>query len=338
MENGVLVMHHIPAWLWIRGDTLGAMLSRRVALGLMTLFLVSIVIFAATQLLPGDVAVAILGRTATPARVAAVRAALHLDQPPFVQYILWLWWLMHGDLGRSLVTNAPIADDITGRLRNSAILVSCTAIISLPIALIAGIVSALRHNRVTDHILSTIALSLSALPEFVVGIALIIISSLAIPHWLPMVSLVSPGHSPLETPRILVLPVLTLTLIAFPYVFRMMRGSMIDVLESEYIEMARLKGVSLHRLLVVHALPGALPPAIQAVALTLAYLAGGIVVVEYVFGYAGIGAGIVQAVVSRDLPEIQDLTLILAGIYVLLNILADACTILLTPKLRTRHR
>ncbi|WP_227308949.1 ABC transporter permease [Acidisoma cellulosilyticum] len=325
-------------WGWISGGTIGAMLVRRIALGLVTLLLVSLVVFGATQLLPGDVAVAILGRTATPARVAALRAALHLDRSPMAQYGLWLLGLFQGNLGRSLVTNTPVAQDIAGRLHNSAILVSLTAIISLPIAVVAGIAAAHRHDKATDHALSAVALSLSALPEFVVGIALIVLSSLVIPHWLPMVSLVRPGHSPLETPRILVLPLLTLTLIVFPYVFRMMRGSMIDVLESDYIEMARLKGVARHRLLLVHALPSALPPTIQAIALTLAYLAGGIVVVEYVFGYTGIGAGIVQAVVSRDLPEIQDFTLILAGIYVLLNIVADTCTLALTPKLRTGRR
>lgn len=314
------------------------MLLRRLVLGLLTLVLVSLVVFAATQLLPGDVATAILGRTATPARVAALRAALHLDHTPIAQYGLWLLGLLHGDLGNSLVTGTPVLKDISGRLYNSAILVIITALISLPIAVISGLIAAVRHDKAADVALSTLALALSALPEFVVGIALIITSSLLIPQVLPMVSLVAPGHSPLQTPRVLVLPTLTLTLIVFPYVFRMMRGSMIDVLESDYIEMARLKGVSPHRLLIVHALPSALPPTIQAIALTLAYLAGGIVVVEYVFGYFGIGQGIVSAVVSRDLPEIQDLTLILAAVYVILNIIADVCTVLLTPKLRTRRR
>ncbi|MCB8877551.1 ABC transporter permease [Acidisoma silvae] len=322
---------------WMTGSGLAAMLLRRLLLGLLTLLLVSLVVFAATQLLPGDVATAILGRTATPARIAALRAALHLNHAPLAQYGLWILGLLHGDLGNSLVTGKPILSDIAGRLYNSSLLVIITAVISLPIAVIAGLAAAVRHDRATDIALSTVALALSALPEFVIGIALIIVSSLAAPHVLPMVSLVQPGHSPLQTPRVLVLPLLTLTLVVFPYVFRMMRGSMIDVLESDYIEMARLKGVSPHRLLIVHALPSALPPTIQAIALTLAYLAGGIVVVEYVFGYAGIGEGIVSAVGTRDLPEIQDFTLILAAVYVCLNIIADVCTVLLTPKLRTRR-
>jgi peptide/nickel transport system permease protein len=322
---------------WIAGGSLGALLARRVLLGILTLLLVSLVVFGATQLLPGDVATAILGRSATPVRLATLRAQLHLDQSPVRQYLGWLSGLMRGDLGASLVTGQPVAAEIGGRIYNSLILVVITAVISLPIAVVAGVVAAVRHNRATDLVLSTLALAFAALPEFVVGIALIVTSSLLIPHWLPLVSMVSPGQSPLEAPRILVLPVLTLTLIVFPYVFRMMRGAMIDVLESEYIEMARLKGVARHRLLIVHAMPSALPPTIQAIALTLAYLAGGIVVVEYVFGYAGVGQGIVNAVVARDLPEIQDLTLMLAAVYVALNILADTCTLLLTPKLRTRR-
>jgi peptide/nickel transport system permease protein len=175
----------------------------------------------------------------------------------------------------------------------------------------------------------------AAVPEFVIGIGLIVVFATVLLHWLPPVSLVPPGSSILAQPKILVLPILTLVVVIFPYIFRMMRASMIEVLESDYVEMARLKGLSRRRLILLHALPNAIAPTVQVVALTFAYLAGGVVVVEYVFGFPGIGQGLVNAIVSRDIPMIQCVVVLLAAFYVGVNILADVIAVLVTPRLRT---
>jgi len=172
-------------------------------------------------------------------------------------------------------------------------------------------------------------------PEFVIGIGLIIVFATVVLHWLPPVSLVPPGTSVWASPRILVLPTLTLVIAVFPYIFRMMRSSMIEVLDSEYIEMARLKGIAQRRLILRHALPNAIAPTVQVIALTFAYLAGGVVVVEFVFGFPGIGQGLVNAVFTRDIPMIQFIVVLLAAFYVVVNITADVVAVLVTPKLRT---
>jgi peptide/nickel transport system permease protein len=309
---------------------------RRLLLGLLVLFLVSVVVFVATQTLPGDAARAILGRTATPASLAALRDQLHLNQPVVVQYLTWAGGLLHGDAGISLAARQPVTTLIGGRIVNSAFLVLCAGLISIPLSVVIGSYAALRRDKAFDVATSLSTLIFAALPEFVVGVSLVVLLATTVFHLLPAISLIPPGARPWDNPEALILPTLTLVLAVTPYVARIMRASMIEVLESDYVEMARLKGLAERVVITRHALPNALGPTFQVIALNLAYLAGGIIVVEYVFNYAGIGGALRDAVSNRDLPVIQALAMLIAGLYVVLNLLADIATILVTPKLRTR--
>lgn len=309
---------------------------RRLLLGIIVLFLVSVVVFVATQAMPGDTARAILGRTATPASLAALREQLHLNRPLVVQYLLWAGGLLHGDAGNSMAAQEPVTKLIADRIVNSAFLVLLSGLISIPLSVVLGSYAALWRDKPFDVGVSLSTLIFAALPEFVVGVALVVLLATTVLHVLPAVSMIAPGTRPWENPVALILPTLTLVLAVTPYVARIMRASMIEVLESEYVEMARLKGLSERIVIRRHALPNAIGPTFQVIALNLAYLAGGIIVVEYVFNYAGIGGALRDAVSNRDLPVIQALAMLIAGLYVLLNLLADIATILVTPKLRTR--
>lgn len=309
---------------------------RRLLLGIIVLVLVSIVIFAATQALPGDAARAILGRSATPASLKALREQLHLNQPILVQYFNWAGGLLHGDAGFSLAAREPVTKLIGDRILNSAFLVLCSGLISIPLSLFIGAYSALRRDKTFDVVTSLATLVFAALPEFIVGVTLVVLLATTVLQVFPAVSIVTPGTPPWDQPQAIVLPTLTLVLAVAPYVARIMRASMIEVLESDYVEMARLKGLSERIVIRRHALPNALGPTFQVIALNLAYLAGGVIVVEFVFNYAGIGGALRDAVAARDLPVIQALSMLIAGLYVVLNLLADIGTILVTPKLRTR--
>jgi peptide/nickel transport system permease protein len=309
---------------------------RRLLLGLLVLFMVSIVIFAATQALPGDPARAILGRTATPASLAALRLKLHLDQPVFSQYWTWLTGLLRGNLGTSLAAQEPVNTLLGPKLVNSSVLVAVSAIVSIPLSIAIGSWAAFRREKIFDTLSSNLLLVLAALPEFVVAVVLVLLLATTVSQVLPAVSTIPPGSGPWNHPSALVLPTLTLVIAVAPYVARIMRASMIEVLESDYIEMARLKGLPERVVLVRHALPNALGPVFQVIALNLAYLAGGIVVVEYVFNYTGIGSGLQEAVVNHDLPVVQALAMLIAALYVVLNLLADVATIMVTPRLRTQ--
>jgi peptide/nickel transport system permease protein len=308
---------------------------RRTLLGLFTLFLVSLIVFAATQALPGDPARAILGRSATPQALAALRQQLHLGQPVVQQYTHWLGGILTGDLGHSLAAGEPVTTLIGKRVENSAFLMLLAALVSVPLSIILGSVAARRRDTPFDHATSLALLALAALPEFVIAIALVVLFATTVFHALPAVSLIPPEDPPWKHLNELVLPVTALVLAVSPYIARITRASMVEVLESDYVEMARLKGLREESVLWRHALPNAIAPAIQVIALNLAYLAGGIVVVEFVFGYPGIGGAFVDAVANRDLPVVQALAILIAGTYVLLNLLADVATILVIPRLRT---
>jgi peptide/nickel transport system permease protein len=321
---------------WYKNSVYARMVVRRAVLGVLTLFLVSLVVFFATQLLPGDTAHAVLGRSATPERLEALRAQLHLDEPAIVQFGRWAGGLLSGDPGTSLVNGKPVAELIGPRISNSLVLLVLVGLFGIPPSILLGIYAALRRGRRSDASISVVALALAAAPEFVIGIGLIVLLSTVVFHWLPPVSMIRPGASIMDRPDILVLPVLTLSLVCFPYIFRMMRASMIEVLESDYMEMAKLKGLSPARLIFLHGLPNAIAPTVQVIALTFAYLAGGVVIVEYVFGFPGIGQGLINAVASRDIPTIQCIVLALAGFYVVANILADVIVVSVTPRLRAR--
>src|SRR5215831_11349505 len=289
---------------------------RRLLLGVVVLILVSILVFLATQALPGDPARAILGRNATPASLAALRHQLHLDRPVFEQYWTWVTGLLHGNLGTSLAAREPVTTLLRPRLVNSAVLVALAAVLSIPLSIAIGAWAALKREKVFDQTSSNLLLALAALPEFVVALVLVIVFA----------TTVFPGF----------LPTITLVIAVAPYVSRIMRASMIEVLESDYVEMARLKGLPERTVLVRHALPNALGPVFQVIALNLAYLAGGIIIIEVVFNYAGIGSAVQEAVLNHDLPVVQALAMLIAAVYVILNLLADVATILVTPKLRTR--
>jgi peptide/nickel transport system permease protein len=324
------VSRFLPGGVW-------GFILRRLLLGVVVLILVSILVFLATQALPGDPARAILGRNANPASLAALRRQLHLDRPVIDQYWTWVTGLLHGNLGTSLAAQEPVTTLLSPRLVNSGVLVALAAVLSIPLSIAIGAYAALKREKVFDQTSSNLLLALAALPEFVVGLLLVILFSTTVfRDFLPAISTIPPGTRPWNNWVALVLPTVTLVLVVAPYVARIMRASMIEVLESDYVEMARLKGLPERTVLVRHALPNALGPVFQVIALNLAYLAGGIIVIEYVFNYAGIGSAVRDSVVNHDLPVIQALAMLLAAVYVILNLLADVATILVTPRLRTR--
>jgi peptide/nickel transport system permease protein len=319
---------------WLRHGGMAAFIVRRLLLGLLVIFLVSLLVFIATQAL-GDPARAILGRDATPDRLAALQKQLNLGQPLVTQYVDWLKGLFTGDLGTSLAAQQPVTSLLSDRVVNSGVLVFTAALISIPISVAIGAYSALRREKSFDNVSSNSMLLLAALPEFVVALILVILFATTLFHFLPAISSVPPGERPWQHPTILILPTLALVIAVAPYVARIMRASMIEVLESDYIEMARLKGLPERTVLIRHALPNAIGPVFQVIAISLAYLAGGIVVIEFVFNYPGIGSQLQDSVVNHDVPVVQALAMLIATIYVILNLLADIATILVTPKLRT---
>ncbi len=309
---------------------------RRILFGVVVVFVVTLVIFLATHALPTDPAQAILGRNATPENLAAERKLLGLDKPLFTQYTSWLTGAVQGDLGISLGNRVPVASLLWLPLRNSLCLLFVVALLAIPLSILLGALTAIRRDRRLDRNLLLASLGLSALPEFVVGMTLVILLGTVVLELLPAVALFPADDWPLSHPLEIVLPVLTLVLAIVPYQYRQVRGSMIDVLESDYVAMARLKGMSERVVTWRHALPNALIPTIQASALTLAYLLGGVVVVEYLFNYPGLGSLLVGSVANRDLPLIEAVVLVFAAGVVLFNLIADVATVYVTPKLRTR--
>jgi peptide/nickel transport system permease protein len=309
---------------------------RRLVLALLSLWAISVVVFLATQAL-GDPAQAILGRSATPERLAALRDQLNLDQPAVARYFSWLGGLLSGDLGTSLANQRPVATLIGPRVVNSAVLVVASALVTLPVAFGLALVAARRRGRAGDHGIQVVLLGLAALPEFVIGILLVALFSTTVFRLLPSVA-VAGSAAPWTNPSTLVLPVATLALAVVPYVSRILRASLVEVLDSDYVQMARLKGVPEGLVVRRHALRNAIVPGIQVSALQLAWLAGGVVVVEYLFQYPGIGMTLVDAVNNRDLPVVQVLALLIAAVYVAVNLVADALTIMVSPRLRTAIR
>jgi peptide/nickel transport system permease protein len=313
-------------WVW---------LARRLGLSVVVLLVVSILIFAATQALPSDPATAILGKDASPERVAALRAQLGLDQPLVAQYTGWLMGVLRGDFGVSLASGFKVSEMLGGRIANSLTLLFLVMAVGLPLSFALGTATAVRRDGIMDKTVLIVSLSLVALPEFVIGVGLILLFATTVLRWLPAVSILPPGDSPLAHLDALVLPAVTLVLVVAPYLYRLVRASMIDVLESEYIAMARLKGMSERIVWRRHAVPNALVPAIQGTALVGSYLIGGIVVVEFLFGFPGLGSALTSAIAARDIPVIQATTLIFALGVAIFNLLADILTVYVTPRLRT---
>jgi peptide/nickel transport system permease protein len=311
---------------------------RRLALGVLTLWLISLVVFAAVLALPGDAATAILGKEATPDRVAALRDQLNLNDSVISQYFQWIGGVLTGSFGESAATQQAVSALLSERVGNTLFLVFVASVVAIPLSIALGVWMAVRRDRPADHITSTVTLVLAALPEFVIGIGLVLLFATSVFHWFPAVSLLPPGEKAWQQPEVVVLPAATLVLAVTPYISRIMRGSTIEVLESEYVTMARLKGLSERTVIWRHAVPNAIVPAIQVAALQLAWMAGGVVVVEFVFSYPGIGATLVDAVANRDMPVVQTVTMLAAAVYVVMNLIADVATIMVTPKLRTAAR
>jgi peptide/nickel transport system permease protein len=314
------------------------MLLQRIAFAIISLLVVSILVFAATQLLPGNAAVARLGRNATPEAVANFKKLFHLNEPMYTQYVQWLGHLLKGNLGTSFATGISVGSMIGHEVENSLMLLIITTVVGMPLSVAAGIFAAVRHGRASDHISSTVLLVVAALPEFVVAIALVVLLATNVFTALPAVSPVNPDQSIFSQLNLLVLPALTLIIVVLPYVARTVRACMIEALDSEYVNMARLKGISERRVILRHALPNIAGPTLQVIAQSLAYLAGGIVVVETVFQYPGVGQEFVSAIGSRDIPVIQALAMLLAAFYVIVNVLADFGTVALTPTMRKGSR
>ncbi|MFF5986579.1 ABC transporter permease [Prauserella flavalba] len=311
------------------------LIVRRLLVSLAVLWLVTLLVFVATLLLPGDPARAILGQQATPERIAALRAQLDLDAPVWERYLNWLGGVVTGDLGTSTATQGPVNDLLGDRIGASLVLLVAAAVLSTLVGLALGTWSALRRGRAADHTVSGISLVIAALPEFVIGVALIVLLSTTVFPLLPSVTLAPPGEPVWSQPSQLVLPVLTLALVVTPYITRMMRATMSEVLDSGYVEMARLKGIPEKTVLLRHALPHAIGPVAQVIALQLAWLAGGVVVVEFLFRYPGVGQALIDAVNNRDVEVVQAITLLIAAVYIVVNLLADIVGILTNPKLRT---
>ncbi len=310
------------------------MVAQRLALGLLTLFVVSVVIFSATELLPGDLASALLGQSATPETLAALRAQLGLNDPAPVRYWNWATGVLQGDFGTSLATRRPIADMLSARLGNTIFLALYAAAIAVPLSLILGVLAALWRNSIFDRVANAGALSAISFPEFF--LAYILIFLLAQSGVFPSMVRLSPAMSLGDKLYVTFLPALTLTLVVTAHMMRMTRAAIINLLAQPYIEMARLKGVSPLRIVLRHALPNALAPIINVIAINLAYLITGVVVVEVVFVYPGLGQLMVDSVAKRDIAVVQAIALIFASAYVLLNLTADVLSTLTNPRLMRR--
>jgi peptide/nickel transport system permease protein len=308
-------------------------LIRRLAFMALTLWLISVAIFAITELLPGDVAQAILGQQATEESLAAVRAKLGLDRSPVERYLDWITGAVRGDLGESLRMGVPVGPILAQRLGKSLALAALAFAIGIPLAIFLGVVAGVCRNRWPDAAISVGTLVAVSLPEFVTGVVLILVFASWL-RWFPPSSMIDPGANPLEVLHFLVLPALTLTLVMLAHTARMTRASMVDVLRAAYVRTAVLKGLPWHTVIVKHALRNALLPTITVIAMNVGWLIGGLIVVENVFSYPGIGRLLLEAVNFRDVPVLQAVTLVTASIYSLANLIADLLYARLNPRVR----
>jgi peptide/nickel transport system permease protein len=309
------------------------LILRRAGLALITLLLVSIVIFTIASLLPGDAAQEVLGQSATADQVAALRTEMGLDRPAALRYAAWLGSLLQGDPGHSFVANLPVGTIIAERLPNSLLLAGLTAAIAVPIALLIGIVAAIRRGRATDRVLNIITLSLIAIPEFLVATIGVLIFSVHL-LWLPSIALVSPEATMGEMLRSLALPILSLAAVVIAQMARMTRAAVADQLDRPYVEMALLKGVPYPRIILFHVMPNAVGPVVNAIALSLSFLMGGAIIVETIFNFPGLASLMVNAVTSRDMPLLQACAMIFCAAYLVLMLIADVTAILANPRLR----
>lgn len=309
------------------------LVAQRVALGVVLLLAVSVLIFAGTQVLPGDVAQSILGQAATPESLANLRAELGLNDPAYIRYFRWLGGVMTGDLGTALSSGQDIATSIGGRLWNTLFLAFCAALVSVPLAILLGLLAVRYRNGWIDKLISGLALASTSFPEFFIGYLLVYFFAV---KWqiFPGISTVYDGMPFLDRMQAIALPATALTLVVLAQMMRMTRAAILNVMQSAYVETAELKGLSAFSIIRRHALPNAVAPIINVVMLNLAYLIVGVVVVEVIFVYPGMGQYLVDHVSKRDVPVVQAVGLIFAAVYITLNIVADIASIIANPRLR----
>lgn len=311
------------------------LIASRLGLALLTLLIVSAIVFAMTGLLPGDAAQEALGQAATPEAVAALRHQFGLDQPALQRYLEWLFHIVRGNFGMSLSNSLPVSELIQTRLPNSLMLAGLTTIVAVPIALAIGIASAMYRGSLLDRALNLLTLSTVAVPEFLVATVAVLIFAVNL-HWLPALSYLSSVSSFGDLVRIYAMPVITLCCVLIAQMARMTRAAVLDQLNSGYVEMACLKGASQVRIVLRHVLPNAIGPIANAVALSLSYLFGGVVIVESIFNYPGLASLMVDAVTNRDMPLVQGCVMVFCAAYLALVLLADLCQIISNPRLRQR--
>jgi peptide/nickel transport system permease protein len=309
------------------------LVAQRIALGCLLLLAASVLIFAGTQILPGDVAQSILGQSATPEALANLRRDLGLNDPAYIRYFHWLFGVLHGDLGKALSNGMDIADSMRDRLKNTLFLASWAALFSVPLAVILGLLSVRYRNRWPDKLISGVTLAMISLPEFFIGYLLIFFVSVKL-RWFPSVAIINDSMSLGEKLNAIALPVAVLTMVVLAHMMRMTRAAILNVMQSAYIETAELKGLTPFNVIRKHAFPNAIAPIINVIMINLAYLVVGVVIVEVIFVYPGLGQFLVDHVAKRDVPVVQAVALVFAAVYIGLNIIADLVSIISNPRLR----
>ncbi len=309
------------------------MIGKRLILSVITLLIVSFAVFFATNMLPGDTAAILLGQAATPEAVEGLRHAMHLDEPAVLRFLRWLGGVFTGDLGTSYANNMPIATLIGSRFVNTMELAGITTLVAVPLALTLGITAAVMRGSVYDRIVTVLTIGVISVPEFVVASTAVLVFAVYL-KWLPAISFVNEVHSLSDLLRMYAMPVVTLTFVVSAQIIRMTRAAVIETLSTPYVEMALLKGASRSRIVLRHALPNSLGPIVNALALSLSYLIGGVIIIETIFNYPGIAKLMVDAVATRDLPLIQTCALIFCLGYLILITIADIVAILSNPRLR----
>ena len=309
------------------------LVSQRLALGLLLLLAASALIFVGTQILPGDVAQSILGQSATPEALANLRKELGLNEPALSRYFSWLGGAVTGDLGTALTNGQDIATSMGKRLGNTLFLAFWAAVVSVPLAIFLGLLAVRYKDRWPDKLISGVTLASISIPEFLIGYVLMYFIGVKL-GWAPSVAMINDSMSLGEKLSAIALPVTVLTLVVLAHMMRMTRAAILNVMQSAYIETAELKGLSSFQVIARHAFPNAIAPIVNVVMLNLAYLVVGVVVVEVVFVYPGMGQYLVDHVAKRDVPVVQACGLVFAAVYILLNMVADIVSILANPRLR----
>ncbi|MEE4015578.1 ABC transporter permease [Roseibium sp. FZY0029] len=312
---------------------IGRLILKRLGIAIITLVIVSFAVFFTTNMLPGDTATILLGQAATPEAVAGLREAMHLNDPAITRFFHWAYGFVTGDLGKSYANNMEISTLIGNRFLNTMELAAITTVIAVPFALTLGITSAVARGSLYDRVVTVLTIGVISVPEFVIASTAVLIFAVYL-RWLPAISFVNEIHSVSDMLRMYAMPVVTLTFVVSAQIIRMTRAAVIETLDTPYVEMALLKGASRSRMVLRHALPNALGPIVNALALSLSYLIGGVIIIETIFNYPGIAKLMVDAVATRDLPLIQTCAVIFCAGYLILITIADIIAIVSNPRLR----